>query len=421
MSLRNFIRCAAGAAFALVLTLPTQAHAVDPSRHALDRDRIVPQPYDPLLPGSGAGTYGNPGSFDPFAPVGGTGSTLPLSQQEQMRLNPQLNLSPNPSIPAAEAPRWRLGVYSMDTGTGVQVVRVTPGSPAHAAGIEPDDMIITVAGYQVGLIENNRREMGQAFNDYASPEGHVNLLVQDRRTRNLTNVYVRLESRMERIEGTVTFREDVRLPRNAEIKIELYETIRQGVTYPIVSKTVTNWQRQPIPFVLDYDPSLVDPRREYSIQATIVADNRTYYQTRNAYRVITAGYPRVVDLSLYSTSNSLQGGLASNRDEQLEQIMAWYREYLNRDIRASERQVYSSSIDRGQSMDEIRAQVLGLPEFYVRSGEGDEAYIRRLYEVVLNRQPTQQEVTAWLRQLQAQNGIRVNLAREFLTAVSSPR
>ncbi|MGE0376193.1 MAG: YbaY family lipoprotein [Planctomycetaceae bacterium] len=418
MFLRNALRCAAMAA--LVVTLSTEARAVDPGKHLSDRDAIVPSSSNPLLPASGSGGLGTPGTFDPFDPTG-FGATLAPGAQDQLRLNPQydplLNPQLNPS-PTPQTPRWRLGVYSVDTGTGVQVVRVTSGSPAHAAGIEPDDMIVAVAGYQVGLIENTRREMGQAFNDYAGQDGHVNLLVHDRRTRNLTNVHVHLESRLQRLEGTVTFREEFQLPRGAQVRIDLYETVRQGVSYPIVSKTITDWRNQPIPFVLDFDPSLIDPRREYAVHATVVADNRTYYQTRNPYRVITAGYPRVVDLRLYSTSSGYEGGFADNRDQQVEQIVQWFREYLNRDIRASERQVYTSDIDRGKSLDEIRAQLLGTPDFYVRSGNDDEAYVRRLYEVVLNRQPTQQEVTAWLRQLESRNGIRTDVAREFLSAVS---
>ncbi len=417
MHLSHALRCAA--IVALIVTLCTTARAVDPVKHPSDRDSIVPQPYDPLLPSSNAGRPGSSGTFDPFAPAGGFGSNVapnsvqPLISRDDPRLNPQLQPDPDTTTP-----RWRIGLYSLDTGTGVQIVRVSPGSPADLAGLEPDDMIVAVAGYQVGLIENSRRELGQVFNDYAGPDGHVNLLVQDHRSNGLTNLHVHLESRLQTIEGTVTFRDQVRMPSNAQVKIELYETIRQGVSYPIVSKTISDWQRQPIPFTLEYDPSLIDSRRQYNVHATIVADNRTYYQTRNPYPVITEGYPRVVDIRMYSTNSSDGGGFANNRDEQLEQIVEWIREYMNRDIRPGERQVYTSSVDRGESLDEIRAQLLGRPEFYNRSGHDDEAYIRNLYEVVLNRRPTQTEVNAWLRQLDAQNGIRTNLAREFLAAVS---
>jgi uncharacterized lipoprotein YbaY len=416
MYVRNALRCAAMAA--LVVTLLSEARAVDPGKHSSDRDRILPQPSDPLFPTSTSGGFGGPGTFDPFAPTKGFDSTLPPDPQSDLRLNPHVN--PQPATP--ESARWRLGIYSIDTPTGVQVVKVTSGSPAHAAGLEENDLIVSVAGYQVGLIENSRRELGQAFNDYAGTDGHVNLLVQDHRNRNLTNLHVHLESRLERIEGTVTFREDIRLPRDAQVRIDLLESVRPGVQYPIVSKTVTNWQRQPIPFTLDYDPSLVDQRREYAVHAAIIADNRTYYQTPNPFRVITAGYPSTVDLRLYSaTSGFHDDGFAHNRDERIEQIVEWFREYLNREMRGGELQAYTSSIERGESLDEIRARLLGLPEFYIQSGDDDEAYIRRLYEVVLNRRPTQQEINAWLRQLQAKNGIRTDLAREFLSAVSKQR
>ncbi|MCA9024834.1 MAG: YbaY family lipoprotein [Planctomycetaceae bacterium] len=424
MNLRNALRSAM--LVALLTALSADAHAIDPNLRPTDRDSIIPQPLDPLFPSNNPTGIGNPGVFDPFAPANqnpldGFGST---TQPNELRVAP--SVIPAPGTPQ-EQPRWRLGIYSMDTGTGVQIVRVSPNSPASTAGLEPDDLIVTVSGYQVGLIENHRHELGQAFNQYATTEGYVNLLVQDHRTGNLLNMPVTLEGRFQRIEGTVSFRDtNTRLPRNAQVQVDLFEQIRPGVTIPIVTKRISDFSKIPIPFSVDYDPQIIDPRRQYTVQASIVADNNTYYSTRNPYQVITAGYPRTVDMSLYSTvtsnnSNSQQVGYATNRDEQLDQIVQWFRDYLNRDIRYNERQVWSSSIDRGESLDDVRAQLLGGPEFYTKSNQDDETYIRRLFEVVAGRQPTQREVDAWLTRLDAQNGLRTNLAREFLTQISQQR
>ncbi len=422
MNLRNALRSAM--LVALLTTLSADAQAIDPSRRPTDRDNIIPQPLDPLFPSNNPTGLGSSGGFDPFAPANqnpldGFGSN---PQPNQIRVTP--SVVPAPGTPQ-DQPRWRLGIYSMDTGTGVQIVRVSPNSPAAAAGLEPDDLIVTVSGYQVGLIENHRHELGQAFNEYATTDGYVNLLVQDHRSGNLLNMPVTLEGRFQRIEGTVMFRDtNTRLPRNAEVQIDLYEQIRPGVTIPIVTKRIGDFSKVPIPFAVDYDPSIIDPRRQYTVQASIVANNQTYYTTRNPYQVITAGYPRTVDLSLYSTvtqNSGQQGGYASNRDEQLEQIVQWFQDYLNRDIRYNERQVWTSSIDRGESLEDVRAQLLGGPEFYTKSNRDDETYIRRLFEVVTGRQPSQREIAAWMTRLEAQNGLRTNLAREFLAQISQQR
>lgn len=414
MNFRNVLQSAM--LVALLATLSAEAYAINPSLRPNDRDNIVPQPSDPLFPST------TPGTFDPFAPnpQNGLGST---TQPNQIRVNP--SVVPPPGTPQDE-PRWRLGIYSMDTGAGVQIVRVTPGSPAFEAGLEQDDLIVTVSGYQVGLIGNHRHELGQAFNEYATTEGYVNLLVQDHRTKDLLNMPVTLESRVQQIKGTISFRDThQRIPRNAQVQIDLFEQIRPGVTIPIKTTRVTDFSKVPIPFAVDYNPEDIDPRRQYTVQASVVADNHTYYTTRNAYQVITSGYPRTVDLSLYSTISPANGtqqvGYASQRDERLEQIMQWFQDYLHRDMRPGEQQVWSSTIDRGTSLEDIRAQLLGSPDFYMQSNADDELYIRRLFEVVTGRQPSQREVDAWMARLDAQNGLRTDLAREFLAQISKQR
>ncbi len=427
MNFRNALRSAM--LVAVLTTLSADARAIDPSRQPVDRDSLIPQPLDPLypntLPGSSIpATFDTQSGFDPFAP-----STLPPSNglgsttiPGQLRVNP--GVIPPPGAPQ-DQPRWRLGIYSMDTGRGVQIIRVTPGSPAATAGIEAEDLIVTVAGYQVGLIENHRHELGQAFNEYATTDGYVNLLVQDHRTLNLINMPVTLEARVSRLEGTVMFKDtNTPLPRNAQIQVDLFETIRPGVTIPIKTTRITNFNQVPIPFALEYNPEDIDQRREYTVQASIVANNQTYYTTRIPYQVITAGYPRTIDLSLYSTTtanSAQQGGYASNRDAQLDQVEQWFQQYLRRDMRPGERQVWTSTIDRGGSLEDIRAQLLGGLDFYTQSNQDDETYIRRLFEVVTGRQPTQREVTAWLTRLDAQKGLRTDLAREFLAQISQQR
>ncbi len=427
MKFRNALRSAM--LVALLTTLSADAHAIDPSRQPIDRDNIIPQPLDPLYPnnvlgGSVPATFDNQRGFDPFAP-----STLPLNnglgsttQPSQIRVNP--SVVPPPGTPT-DQPRWRLGIYSMDTGRGVQIIRVTPGSPADVAGLEAEDLIVTVSGYQVGLIENHRHELGQAFNEYATTDGYANLLVQDHRSLNLINMPVTLEARVSRLEGTVMFKDtNTPLPRNAQIQVDLFETIRPGVTIPIKTARITNFNQVPIPFVLEYNPEDIDQRREYTVQASIVANNQTYYTTRIPYQVITAGYPRTVDLSLYSTisaNSAQQGGYASNRDTQLDQVAQWFQQYLQRPMRPAERQVWTSTIDRGGSLEDIRAQLLGGTDFYTQSNQDDETYIRRLFEVVTGRQPSQNEISAWMKRLQAQNGLRTDLAREFLAQISQQR
>lgn len=415
-ALRNAILLAG---FALV-GLPS-AWAVDPGRAPANTEMIVPDPQDHYSPNPA-----NPnGQFDPFAPnpnpaLGNNGTTLPSGAGE-LRVQP--SIAPQPTQPS-EPSRWRLGVYSTDTGTGVQIVRLADGpSPARSAGLEPDDTIVTVAGHQVGYVESVRHELGVEFNAHADEDGFVTLLVQDNRTGNLVNLPVQLESRFERIQGTIGLRSGHRLPQNAEAHIALHEIVRQGVVVPLVEETVTDLRDVPVSFTLDFDPSLIDPRRQYVVHADIKSADRTLYTTRNAYRVLSDGYPRTVDMRLYptTTGGGQYGGYADNRDQQLDQIAEWFREYLNRDLRANERAVWENSIDRGVTLEQVQAELLAHNEFYTQANRDDERYIENMYLAVLGRRPQPAEVKAWVRRLEAKSGLRREIAREFLTQVSKQR
>ena len=173
-------------------------------------------------------------------------------------------------------------------------------------------------------------------------------------------------------------------------------------------------------FSLDVDPSLIDPRRQYVVNADITAANNTLYTTRQEYRVLTSGYPKTVDMRLYptTTANNNYNGYADNRQQQLDQIGQWYQEYLHRDPRINERAAWQSSIDRGVPLNDVRADLLALPEFYNQANQDNRKYIENMYIAVLGRRPVQEEVDAWLAQLQARQGLRREIAREFLAEVT---
>lgn len=92
-------------------------------------------------------------------------------------------------------PQWRLGVYAYNTPMGVWITRVAPGSPAWRVGLEPGDRIVTVSGYQVGVVGDRVYYLGEELQLRADPRGRVLLLVQNVRDNGLLNVPVQLESR----------------------------------------------------------------------------------------------------------------------------------------------------------------------------------------------------------------------------------
>lgn len=403
----------------------SSAFAVDPGLAPRSTDPGVPQPQDPY--GSFVVTPGTP--YDPFSPNNGLGTpgmTMPPGTIDP-RLAPSV-VPPTSSTPS-DPGRWRLGVFSTDTAAGVQIVRLANGpSPAAAAGLEPDDVIVAVAGHQVGYVNNVRRELSQEFNAHAGTDGYVPLLVQDHRSRTLMNLTVRLEARFDRVQGTLGIPAGARLPQGATAHVALQEIVRPGVVVPLVTKTVNDLYRTPIPFTLDVDPSLIDSRRQYVVHADITDGRQTLYTTRTPYRVLSDGYPRTVDMRLYPTATQLPGtgyvpggGYAYNRETQLNQVDQWYHDYLNRAPRVQERQVWQSNFDRGVTLEDAHAELLAHNEFYTQADRDDRQYIVNMYMAVLGRRPQTQELDAWLSQLRAKNGLRREIAREFLAGVNTQR
>ena len=73
---------------------------------------------------------------------------------------------------------------------GVRVRSVTPGSAASRARIEVGDSIVTVNGYQVGMVQGRLYDLSEEISRRADASGAVTLVVQDHRTSALASVRV---------------------------------------------------------------------------------------------------------------------------------------------------------------------------------------------------------------------------------------
>jgi len=89
---------------------------------------------------------------------------------------------------------WKLGVYAYNTETGVVISRVTRNSAAADVGLERGDRIVTVSGFQVGIIEGSLYPLGEELQRRADRRGNVQLLVQNVRNNRLVNLSVRLDN-----------------------------------------------------------------------------------------------------------------------------------------------------------------------------------------------------------------------------------
>ena len=311
--------------------------------------------------------------------------------------------------------KWRLGIYPEDTDTGVRITQVVRGSAAERAGLEVNDRIVAVHGYQVGYVNGTLYDCGQEFERHADQQGWVRVLVQNNRNGQLMNLPIQLDPRHQGITGTVTYRDRSALPRDAMLNVELREVLPYGNSRPItLTRQSYTAARQPISFTLDYDPTQIDSRRNYVLHADITSGGRQIYSMRQDAPIFGNNPSQNVQLLVESTATNFPGGGFPNQRDQLAQIRQWFRDYLRREPRAQELYVWEAHLARGGSLTDAQLQILSTPEFYYQSNADDAEYVRRMFQLVTNRQPSQQEITQWLNRLQYHNRLRPEMAREFL-------
>jgi len=319
---------------------------------------------------------------------------------------------PDPVAQTTPLQKWRLGIYPENTDTGVRVSEVVSGSAAERAGLEVNDRLVSIAGYQVGYVSGALYDIGAEFERNADQQGWVRVLVQNNRDGKLMNLPLQLEPRHESVTGTVTYRDRTALPRDAVATVELREVLRPDLRpITIARQTISPVTRVPISFSIEYDPTEIDSRRTYVIDANITAGGRQVYAMRQSAPIFNGRPSTDVQLLVESTAT---GGPATNRNAQMAQITKWFREYLHREPRAQELYVWEQHLDRGGSLSDVQLQILSTPEFYYQSNADDMTYIRRMFQMVVGRQPSQQEVSDWNRRLQDYNRMRPELAKEFL-------
>jgi len=388
----------------------------------------LPGQFNPTsLPGQefNNNPFFNPSLFNP-APAEPTATpnvnpAVPKPDDYRNRIDNRYNPTFNPpSQPSATERRWRLGVQSRDTDTGVKIVEVVRGTAAHRAGLEAGDTIISVNGYQVGYVDGQLYDCGTEFERNTDQDGWVSLLIHNVRDRSLMNVRVQLDSRLSNLRGSVALQDRQNLPANAVLTVELQEIVNnQSAPVTIASKQVTDLRRYPIPFEIDYDPAYVSPYGNYVVNARIVSGNQELYRTTQRHQVLDDPMnPRTVAIQVERVKPQYNAKpIVIDESAQIAQIVKWFEEYLGRDPSDRELAVWLNAIQQGYPMSQVQLELLGHQQFFNRCNRDKQVYIQRVHELLIGRQPTRDEMNYWVSRYDARNGIRREIAREFQEAI----
>jgi uncharacterized lipoprotein YbaY len=334
---------------------------------------------------------------------------LPRSSSSFSSSNPTFGASSgnpgfgsNPSLTTARRD-WKLGVGIQNNDVGAVVTTVAPGSPAQLSGINQGDVIVAAGAARLGLVENRIVELAEEIKRFADSYGRINLVVLDSRTRALRSVNVTMTSSSSAISGQVAFRDGAMAPTGAVLALQL-----QNITRPFfeVSGGRTSIPLQgygPFRFELNVDPRFIDPSDQYDLSMAVMIGNQVLYNLMSPIRLnsTTIGQPLnvVLDRSTSTASSSVTASYPtfSNPADEITRV---FQQLTGQPPTASELVGWQAYLQQGNSIDSLRAAILGSVKY--RSRFPDEAtYIQNVLMQLTNRQPNQSEISLWVGRLRS--------------------
>ena len=157
----------------------------------------------------------------------------------------------------APAQDWRLGVQCDNLDTGVFVRQVAPNSAAARANIEVNDVIVSVGGQQVGIVDGRPFDLSTEIKRRADSVGNVTLLIQDGNTGRLASIRVKLDGNQSSLRGQVVIRDRIALPSDALLTVSIENLSRPNFVVRNGETTVYCNGQYTIPFEIAYDPSYI--------------------------------------------------------------------------------------------------------------------------------------------------------------------
>ena len=323
----------------------------------------------------------------------------------------------------SQIPRdWRLGVMADPSEIGAVVRQITPNSPAQRVGLEPNDIIVSINGFQVGLVENRLNDVGDQIRRSADSNGRVRALVFQSRSARLQNVTIQLDSGSNAIAGSVALSDRGSIPFNSIVTVQIENLTRPFYEVRNGKVTFASSGTGPFAFEIQYDPAYVDARDRYQLNATITdSTGRPLYGLRQPIAIPTGGLPANTLLAL-DNARTLQslgqqqvgGSVTSGFGQDPGILNQVFQQILGRLPSSTEQVAWSQFLAQGNSVIDLRAKIIGSPAYFDRLGNNPQLFIQTMIRTFKGGEATANELNAWLGRLQQFQGNREQVAREFL-------
>ena len=280
---------------------------------------------------------------------------------------------------------YKLGITPRNTDTGVQILQVAAGSFAQRSGLEPNDVIVNVAGYQVGLVGGRLYDIGDELAKRVDSRGRVSLLVRNSRDGKLINVPVQFTSSLWTLSGEIATSDRVNPGPNAVVTVRLIDVTRpQWATNAIAEVSFSAQGRWPLAYRMDFDPGLLKSGHQYAMEAKVVERGLILMQTIPASKVNLNTNSTRSNLKLISTGIRPTG----NNLSPSAQIGQWYQQYLGRAASPREISAWESDLKSGGSLQKVQASLLSSSEFYDQQNDNPERFVNEVYTAVEGTPPS---------------------------------
>jgi putative lipoprotein len=312
---------------------------------------------------------------------------------------------------------YKLGVNARNTDTGLQLTQVLPNSLAQRFGLEAGDVIVTVAGFQVGYVGGRLVDMTDELARRVDAQGRVTLLVRNHRNGQLVNIPLQFDPALQAtrvITGRIGTQNHAPVSPSAILSVRLLDITRPEWTDVVIAEQlISDPQRFPVGYRLEVSPRRIKAGHRYALVARLTDRGHVALQTPSPVRTLLAEGGSRVDLVLQPSV-----ALPPSQPSPYDQITQLFLTLLGRQPTPRELSTWQQHLDRGGSVTDVRVSILSSSEFYDRFGNDPQQYLAGVYSAVYGTPPTPQQKQQMGQKLLTQGGVRHRFVEDLLSQAS---